>query len=311
MPAKISAAAAGGAPPSAAKTATRARPRPPLASFDAAARIPRRVPVPTLRPPISLCKPTGVTLGRGSRVVLMADNGGAGARLVERLHALGAEVLQLDSGLDPEGLAACLNQWTEAGTVQGVYWLAGLDYAGELAEMSLATWRQMLQVRVKSLYTTMRILSGQIAVPGTFLVSATLLGGQHGYDDSGAVVPMGGAVTGFTKSYKREHVEVLVKAVDFEVGRDATEVAGALIEETLRDPGAVEIGYKNGLRWTVGLREQPADDGTPGLILDEKRLRHHWCRWGYRLGDHRGSCGSVRWHVLSARSGCGTRPRKS
>ena len=44
-----------------------------------------------------------------------------------------------------------------------------------------------------------------------------------------------------------------------------SEVADVLIEETLRDPGAVEIGYKNGLRWTVGLREQPADDGRPGL----------------------------------------------
>ena len=36
--------------------------RPPVASFDAANRIPRRVPVPNLRPPLNVCKPTGVTL---------------------------------------------------------------------------------------------------------------------------------------------------------------------------------------------------------------------------------------------------------
>ena len=47
-----------------------------------------------------------------------------------------------------------------------------------------------------------------------------------------------------------------------------SEVADILIEETLRDPGAVEIGYKDGLRWTVGLQEQPAADGQPGLTLD-------------------------------------------
>ena len=49
----------------------------------------------------------------------------------------------------------------------------------------------------------------------------------------------------------------------------ASEVAEILIEETLRDPGAVEIGYKGGQRWTVGLEEQPAADGQPGLTLDK------------------------------------------
>ena len=49
-------------------------------------------------------------------------------------------------------------------------------------------------------------------------------------------------------------------------------MAGILIEETLRDPGAVEIGYKAGLRWTIGLEEQPAADGQPGLTLDENTV---------------------------------------
>ncbi len=64
----------------------------------------------------------------------------------------------------------------------------------------------------------MRILYEQIAAPGTFLVSATRLGGQHGYDEAGAVAPLGGAVVGFTKTYKRERTDALVKAVDFEAG---------------------------------------------------------------------------------------------
>src|SRR5262249_12573603 len=53
-----------------------ARPRP--ASFDAANRIPRRVPVPVLRPPLEFCKTTGVTLGPGQRVVVMPDKNGVG-----------------------------------------------------------------------------------------------------------------------------------------------------------------------------------------------------------------------------------------
>jgi NAD(P)-dependent dehydrogenase (short-subunit alcohol dehydrogenase family) len=118
----------------------------------------------------------------------------------------------------------------------------------------------------------MRILYEQIAPPGTFLVSATRLGGQHGYDKAGALAPLGGAVAGFTKTYKRERLDALVKTVDFEAERNPSEVADILIGETLRDPGAVEIGYKEGLRWTIGLQEQPAADGKPGLTLDSNTV---------------------------------------
>ena len=162
--------------------------------------------------------------------------------------------------------------WIAAGPIAGVYWLPALDNEGNLRDLDLATWHEAIRVRVKSLYTTMRALYEQIATPDTFLVSATRLGGQHGYDAAGAVAPLGGAVVGFSKTYKRERTDACVKAVDFESGRNAAEIAGLLIDETLRDPGAVEIGYKKGLRWTVGLEEQSATDGKPGVTLDESTV---------------------------------------
>ncbi|HEY4934893.1 MAG TPA: SDR family oxidoreductase [Terriglobales bacterium] len=259
--------------PSAATTSVAAttvtRPRPPLASFEAANRIPRRVPVPVLRPPLTICKPTGVKLGPGSRVVVMPDQAGVANVLTQHLQTLGVESLVLDAALDANALTERLQQWLSAGPIQGVYWLPALDNEGDLRHMELAGWHEALRVRVKSLYTTMRALYEQVAAPGTFLVSATQLGGQHGYDDAGAVAPLGGAVVGFTKTYKREHTEVHVKAVDFEAGRSASEVAVTLLEETLRDPGAVEVGYKNGLRWAVGLQEQPFIEGNHGLTFDQ------------------------------------------
>jgi NAD(P)-dependent dehydrogenase (short-subunit alcohol dehydrogenase family)/acyl carrier protein len=243
--------------------------RPPVASFDAANRIPRRVPVPNLRPPLNVCKPTGVTLARGNRVVIMPDKRGVGQALAQRLETMrGVEVLWIKDAPDANTLSNRLKEWMASGPVQGVYWLSALDNEGNLAGMDLASWHEALWVRAKSLYTTMRVLFDQVAKPGTFLVSATRLGGQHGYDEAGAVAPLGGAVAGFTKTYKRERLDALVKAVDFEAERKASEVAEILIEETLRDPGAVEIGYKDGQRWTVGLQEQPAADGQPGLKLD-------------------------------------------
>jgi acyl transferase domain-containing protein/NAD(P)-dependent dehydrogenase (short-subunit alcohol dehydrogenase family) len=246
--------------------------RPIPASFDAANRIKRRVPAPNLRPPLAVCKSTGVTLCFGRRVVVMPDKSGVADALTERLQTLGVEVLRIEETLDSEALANRLKRCLAAGPVQGVYSLAALDDEGSLSNMDLAAWHGALQLRVKSLYVTMRILYEQIAAPGTFLVSATRLGGQHGYDEAGATAPLGGSVTGFTKTYKRERTEALVKAVDFEAERTPSEVADILIEETLRDPGAVEIGYKQGLRWTVGLQEQPAADGKPGLSLDSNTV---------------------------------------
>ena len=246
--------------------------RPILARFDAANRIPRRVPVPNLRPPLALCKPTGVPLGFGRRVIIMPDKSGVADVLAQRLQTMGAEVFRIEEKLDASGLANCLRGWMAAGPIHGVYWLPALDNEGYLKDMDLATWHAALGVRVKSLYTTMRILYEQISAPATFLVSATRLGGQHGYDKAGATAPLGGAVVGFTKTYKRERLDAMVKAVDFEAQRKPSEIADILIEETLCDPGAVEIGYKQGLRWTVGLQEQTAADGKPALTLGSNTI---------------------------------------
>ncbi len=248
------------------------KPRSNVASLDAANRIPRRVPIPVLRPPLSICKPTGVALCEGQRVVVMPDKNGVADAVTHLLQAKGVEVLRIEDSLQPDALINRLKAFLAAGSIDGVYWLPALDPEGGLRGMDLATWREAVRLRLKLLYTCMRTLYEPISKPGTFLISATRLGGQHGYDDAGAVAPLGGAVTGFTKTYKRERPETTVKAVDFELGSSPTDVAQLLLEETLHDPGAIEIGYKDDLRWTIGLEEQPAADGKPALSLDQNTV---------------------------------------
>ena len=185
-----------------------------------------------------------------------------------------------------------------AGPVHGVYWLPALDQRGQPSRPGSPP-PAMKPCACASSRSTPRCArsTSRSRSPARSSCPATRLGGQHGYDEAGAVAPLGGAVAGFSKAYKRERPDVLVKAVDFEAEQSALEVAERLIGETLRDPGAVEIGYKNGLRWTIGLQEQPASDGQPGLTLDENscvpdhrrggqhRLRHH-CRSGSRIRRH-------------------------
>ncbi|MGV1010153.1 MAG: SDR family NAD(P)-dependent oxidoreductase, partial [Dermatophilaceae bacterium] len=257
--------ASNGAPADAGSAAAAGR-RPEAATVQgdltATDTLPRRIPVPVLRPSLQRCLPTGVDLA-GSRVVVMLDEGGVGEALVKRLEKAGAAPLTLAAGIPTEELSAQLDAWRADGPVDGVYWLAALDDEGDHEALDLAGWTEALRRRVKALFTTMRRMWD--AAP--FLVCATRLGGQHGYGSQGATSPMGGAVTGFAKSYQKERPQTLVKAVDLPASRKTAAVADLLIEETLRDPGCVEVGRLDELRWGVGYTEVafPAltEDGSP------------------------------------------------
>ncbi len=228
--------------------------------------MPRRVPLPALRPSLTQCKPTGVLLNEASRVIVAQDEGGVGKALVKKLEKLRVTVLTLDVTLAAEALAAQAQTWLADGPVQGVYWLVALDVEPDLAAMTLDEWREANRARVKNLSVTMRALYDAVSEPGAFLVAATRLGGLHGYGPEPAIAPLGGGVTGFTKAYKRERPSVLVKAVDFEASRKTAAFADLLIAETLADPGCVEVGYWRDGRYTITLMEQPATyDAVVGL----------------------------------------------
>ena len=197
----------------------------------------------------------------------MLDDGGRGQALTRLLEERGVTVLAVEGAPDAEELAGRLDAFASAGPISGVYWLPALDVEPPLGELDLAGWRELLRRRVKLLYTTMRHLGDALGGPGTFLLSATQLGGRHGYDSDGAGAPMGGAVTGFTKAFKRENPDAMVKAVDVADGESPEAVAGLLVDETLSDPGAVEVGHRDGRRWTVALQEDPLGTTTAGIEL--------------------------------------------
>ncbi len=231
--------------------------------------MPRRVPLPGLRPSLDQCKPTAVTLDASSRVIIALDEGEVGAALVKRLTRLGVTVLTLDATLPQAELEAQVQAWLTTGPIQGVYWLTALDAEPNLTTLTLAQWREANRVRVKSLSVTMRALYDVVMTPGSFLITGSRLGGLHGYGPEPATAPLGGGVTGFSKAYKRERPDVLVKTVDFAASRKTAAYADLLIAETLADPGVVEVGYYQGRRYTVTLQEQPASDGRPGLELNK------------------------------------------
>ncbi len=235
-------------------------------------KLPRREAVATLRPMIDACKPTGVTLDARSRVVVMLDRGGVGTALVERLRSRNVDTLLIEGAPAATELEQRLDEYRAAGPITGVFWLAAADTEPAFAELDLARWREQLRLRVKLLATVARNSFADLDSPSSFFVAATRMGGRHGYDSQGAFAPMGGAVSGFIKALGREREQALVKVVDFEADADREAAADALLEETLVDRGAMEIGRHGGLRYSVTLVERDAAAANGGLELDKNSV---------------------------------------
>jgi len=225
----------------------------------------RRVPLAVLRPPLSSCKSTGVELGEGSRVVVMPDRLGVFEALAGKLETHGVEVLKIDDIDSADSLTKQLEKWKSQGSIQGVYWLPALDREAPIQELTPEAWQRATKERAKFLHASMQTLYDQVSDRGTFLVAGTRLGGKHGFDETGAFAPPGGAVAGFTKTYKREKPDSTVKVVDFEAEAEPTFVADALVEETLHDPGVCEVGHSADDRWTITVRheEPPVERAIP------------------------------------------------
>ena len=168
--------------------------QPPPASLDLANAFPRRVPVPVLRPLLSLCKPTSARLEPGTRVLVMPDQGGVAEALTGRLREHGVEVSLLTRAATPEQLALQISSAAEKGTIGGLYWLPALDDEGDARSIDLSAWRDGLRLRVKLFAAAARGLYDSLDVDGAFAIAATRLGGLHGYGERAATAPMGGAV---------------------------------------------------------------------------------------------------------------------
>ncbi len=237
---------AGGRPGGTTATAT---PRPRRAGrLRAIDALPRRVPVPSLRPGPRQCRPSGVALD-GARVVVMADAGGVARRSPGSSPQPGRQRWRSMRASRPMPCSSSW-AWQAQSPIHGVYWLPALDAEGDQTLVP-ESWREALRRRVHALYATMR----QLGESAPFLVTATRLGGQHGYDAAGAHNPMGGAVVGFAKSYHKERPDAFVKAVDVAARAEARRRRA---DADRRDAG------RSGLR-----RDRPRDEQRFGVAFVE------------------------------------------
>ncbi len=228
---------------------------------------PRRLPTPFLRPTLTACRPTAVSLDAHSRVIVVGDEGSTAKYLGHRLRARQVQTLLLKT-TDPQAAAAQVQTWLQEGAIHGVYFLPGLDATPPLETMDAAQWRAENQKRIRLLYAVIHTLPQP-----AFLICATRMGGLHGYGDMTPTInPLGGAVAGFAKAYAQEHRDMTVKVVDVAADAGDRRIAELLLDETLTDPGAVEVGYWQEQRWGIGLIEQAGNIEQPFITHDPDRV---------------------------------------
>ena len=138
-------------------------------------------------------------LGAGARILVILDEGGVGKALVKQLAKAGANVLAVEAATADRRPARRRRGLDDRSPLTGVYWLPALDDEGDQPTSTWPAGARPCAVASRSLYA--RCHAGLDAKP--FLVTATRLGGCHGYDAAGATNPLGGAVVGFAKSYRR------------------------------------------------------------------------------------------------------------
>jgi malonyl CoA-acyl carrier protein transacylase len=208
--------------------------------------ITRRIPVPVMRPKLSLCMPTGVQLQPGDHVLVVSDGAQSegsrsiGDRLTSRLNDLGVSVQHITTG---ENLAAGLTS-----TCKGIFLLTGWSPLREINPLQPSEMNDRLE---QSLYQLFRLIQSQGESQLSFMISATQTGGLHGYDPSAGALSLIGALAGFSKSLAREQTDTLVKVVDFEVDINPEIVVERLLAELESDPDVVEIGWHGDERYTI------------------------------------------------------------
>ncbi len=222
-------------------------------------------------------------------LLLTDDEQGVAGALSERLGELGVKsiLLRMTSSVrngstepgysadltEPQAVAAVLDRiQAEVGSLSGLIHLLPLAEppAGELPE-------QRARREVKSLYLLSRALESGLRQQGkegnAVLLAATRLGGRLGLGSEPLPVDFfcgQGGVLGFTKCIAHEWPEVLVRAVDLEMGRPAAGLAESLLAEMGDREGPLEVGLVGSRRVTTLTMPAPLDRDRPPLELDSR-----------------------------------------
>jgi len=163
----------------------------------------------------------------------------------------------------------------QQGPIGGLAHLLPLKQGASFDDMTLAAWKECLQLEVKSLFLLSKALAEELEAEaqaeGAFLVAVTGMGGSFGSENTaGRFFPGQGGVVGLAKTLAWEWPEVRVKAIDLNPQEGPDVLASHVLAEIMADDGRVEVGYHGSRRLALELDLAPLDLGKPPeLSIDD------------------------------------------
>jgi NAD(P)-dependent dehydrogenase (short-subunit alcohol dehydrogenase family) len=177
-----------------------------------------------------------------------------------RLEELGAAVVDLPVGDDPEETLAALDRAWQAAPAPHLFLLTARDEDGASVD-DVEAWsrrrrRGLVLPYLVSQRWTRRISEASLLNQAT-LVAATALGGDFGLSGHGAAVE-GGGLAGLLKSLRREFPGLAVKVIDAPAEEAPAAVAAAMCRELAAGATEAEVAYVRGRRCLVRAIPRPA-----------------------------------------------------
>jgi NAD(P)-dependent dehydrogenase (short-subunit alcohol dehydrogenase family) len=183
---------------------------------------------------------------KGLSVLVLGDRNGPCQSVVTELERQG-------------GLVRLAHDSAEMGTGDDVP-----DAIVDLTMLDHESWRTAFLRSVTALRTCYDQWSAEASAGRLFYLAVTYLGGGMGYHVADEVdQPLGGVWAGLAKSLHREIPNCNARVVD--VGRAEMPRLPSIIGAELRRRGPVEVGHRDGQRWTLTPRVERA--GRPRVRL--------------------------------------------
>ncbi len=163
------------------------------------------------------------------------------------------------------------------GPVGGLVHLLPLKDGVGLEEMDLKSWKERLQLDVKSLFYMAKSLHQDLDNAArdsrAFLVAATKMGGTFASVspeattlETGQFLPSHGGVSGLLKTISVEWPKVNVRVVDTSLLESSADLVAKLLRAIVADDGQVEVGYMDSRRLVLQPVPTPVDKEKPASL---------------------------------------------
>ena len=252
----------------------------------AAVPVPRFVLTATARPR----RPSKPQYYPGRISIITDDETGIAAGVAEELNRAGERALLLrhnpDAVIGADDLfttdlmdAAAIESTVgmirqEYGPIGAIIHLLPLRSNGSAAHCSLAEWRELVALDVRSLYALARAAEADLKqagrAGGALFAVATGRGGDFGLHPNPATPPTHYAAADFTKTLALEFTNVLCKVVDLDATDPVVILQKKLIEELTSPDETLQAGLPGDRRLTVVPQAEPL--GT----LTARQIQRDW-----------------------------------